>query len=370
LRKSKKGRSDETPGKGFVVVDIDNAVVSAVSKRRLEGFRGNFISKAPAADLRIAVGDVLQVAIVEVGSGIFGQSDSTATLGAQSVSAQTTALQPVTVARDGYISVPFAGRIHVVGKTPDEVRAEVERLLADKGSGLKAEVAVVSNGANSATISGEVNHAGVLPLSLAGTKLLDLIAAAGGARFPAYETNVHLTRGHRSAIASLENIIESPSDNIYIQPKDSVYLTRDPRSFTVFGATDKVGMYPFNAPQVSLAEAVAQSGGFVDKYADPGGAFLFRFEPPQFVASIRPDLAGKLESRVPVVYRLNLREGDGYFFAQRFPMRDKDVVLIANAEGAQLLKFFVLLRGVSGIASDLKSTGGSSSTSASGSGAF
>src|ERR1700730_11249334 len=58
-------------------------------------------------------------------------------------------------------------------------------------------------------------------------------------------------------------------------------------------------------------------------------------------------------ARVPVVYRLNLRVGNGYFLAQSFPMRDKDVILLANADGAQLLKFFVLLRGPTGAFHDL-----------------
>src|SRR6202035_4335168 len=55
----------------------------------------------------------------------------------------------------------------------------------------------------------------------------------------------------------------------------------------------------------------------------------------------------------PVVYRLNLRVGNGYFLAQSFPMRDKDVILLANADGAQLLKFFVLLRGATGAFHDV-----------------
>jgi polysaccharide export outer membrane protein len=343
----------DDPSQGFVVVDIDAAVASAVSQVRQDGFGGNFKSNAPAANLRIAVGDVMQITIIEAGSGLFGQSDSSATLGSQSVGAQSTSLQPVTVARDGYINVPFAGRIRVAGQTPDYVRVEIERLLADKAVGLQAEVTVVSDGANSATVAGEVNHAAVFPLSLNGNKLLDLIAAAGGARYPAYEINVHLTRSRRSATASLQNIVDNPSENIYIQPRDSIYLSRDPRTFTVFGATTKVGRYHFDTERLNLAEAVAEAGGFVDAAADPSGAFLFRFESPQFVASLRPDLAGKLEARVPVVYRLNLRVGNGYFLAQSFPMRDKDVILLANADGAQLLKFFVLLRGATGAFHDV-----------------
>ena len=43
-------------------------------------------------------------------------------------------------------------------------------------------------------------------------------------------------------------------------------------------------------------------------------------------------------------------------------MRDKDVILVANSDGAQLLKFFTLVRGVTGIISDIKSISSSSTT--------
>jgi polysaccharide export outer membrane protein len=347
--------SASDPSQGFVIVDIDDAVAAAAAKVRQDGFGGNFKSSAHAADLRIAVGDVLQIAIIEAGSGLFGQSDSTATLGSQNTSTQSTSLQPVTVALDGYINVPFAGRVRVISQTPEQVRVEIERLLADKAAAPQVEVTVASNFANSATVSGEVNHAGVFPLSLSGSRLLDLIAAAGGARYPAYEVDVHLARGGRAATASLQNIVDNPTENVYVQPRDSIYLSHDPRSFTVLGATTKVGRYPFGAEHLNLAEAVAESGGFVDASADPSGAFLFRFESAPFVESIRPELAGKLPPRVRVVYRLNLRVGNGFFLAQRFPMRDKDVILLASADGSQLLKFLQLVRGVSSIVNDLRS---------------
>src|ERR1700730_16985845 len=70
----------DDPSQGFVVVDIDAAVASAVSQVRQDGFGGNFKSNAPAANLRIAVGDVMQITIIEAGSGLFRQSDSSARL--------------------------------------------------------------------------------------------------------------------------------------------------------------------------------------------------------------------------------------------------------------------------------------------------
>jgi polysaccharide export outer membrane protein len=348
---------------GFVIINIDETVVEAVSQNRRQEYAGNFISHAPAADLRIAVGNVLQISVIEVGSGIFGQSNNAATLGSETSTAQTTTLQPITVDQEGFINIPFAGRIHADGRTPRQLGVEIERLLAAKALQPQVQVSVTSSGANSATIGGEVNHPAVIPLALYGTRLLDLIAQAGGSRYPSYETNIHLTRRGRTTIASLQNIVDNPNENIYMQPKDTLYLTRDPRTFTVFGATSKVGHFPFDAVKLSLAEGIAKGGGFVEATSDPAGAFLFRYEPAAFVASLLPELEGKLEPRVPVLYRVNLREGNGYFFAQHFPMRDKDILLIADADGAQLLKALILLRGVTGVVGDLTKGQTSSNTS-------
>ena len=226
--------SKSDPSQGFVVVDIDAAVASAVSQVRQDGFGGNFKSNAPAANLRIAVGDVMQITIIEAGSGLFGPGDSSATLGSQSVGAQSTSLQPVTVARDGYINVPFAGRIRVAGQTPDYVRVEIERLLADKAVGLQAEVTIVSDGANSATVAGEVNHAAVFPLSLNGNKLLDLIAAAGGARYPAYEI--------RAGPEKAESGGDSQAARVMIHPSGWEEASLDGKTlFAGFAGTHSVG---------------------------------------------------------------------------------------------------------------------------------
>lgn len=352
------------PGYPFVLVNLNDTVVSALSQVRQDGFIGKFQSKAPPANLRIAVGDTLQIGIIEAGGGLFGgqQPPSAAggvpTLGSQGVNAQATLLLPVTVERDGDIRVPFAGSVHAAGLTPDQLGAEIERLLAKKALNPQVEVYVTLNPtftANSATVAGEVYHAAMFPLLPSGNKLLDLIAEAGSARYPAYELNVHLTRGNRTFTASLQNIVDDPRENIYIYPRDTIYLSRDPRTFTVLGATSHVGRYPFDTKRVTLAEAVAEGGGFTDTVADPAGVFLFRFEPPDFVASIRPDLAGMLNGPVPVIYKVDLRGGDGYFLAQSFELRDKDVILLANAAGTQWLKFLAIARGLTGIYSDFHS---------------
>lgn len=356
------------PGDGFVIVNVDDEVVNALARRGPQGFPGNFMNRAGSANLQIAVGDILQIAVLEAGGGLFGQASAApaagaSTLGSQGVSAQGATLQPVAVGRDGFVNVPFAGRVRAAGSTPDQLRVAIESALAGKSVSPQVEVAVTSTGANSVDVGGEVNRASVVPLALSGNRLLNVIAAAGGAKYPAYETTVHVTRGGRTVTATLQNIVDNASQNIFARPSDSIYLSHDPRSFSVFGAAGKVARYPFDTERVNLAEALAEGGGFVDMTADPGAVYLFRYETRKFAASVKPDLANGSDEPVRVVYRVNLRETDGYFLAKKFQMQDKDIILVANAEGTQLIKLFALLRGVTGVVNDVRSSGSSTSTS-------
>ena len=352
---------------GYMIVNIDDHVVDILAHAPNETFTGSFQNRRPSSDLRIGAGDVLQISIWEAGgSGLFGPSGvsagGTGAAGGGTAAAQAplgshgAALQPVVVSREGFVSIPFAGRIQAAGSTPDQVRARVENALRDKAIQPQVMVALASNGANVATVGGEVGRSGVVPLSLRGDRLLDVVAAAGGARFPAHETYVRLTRHGHGVTVLLQRIVDASSENIYVQPGDQIYVSRDPQTFTAFGATGKVGQYAFDTDSLSLAEGVAKAGGLLDNQADPSGVFLFRHEYARVADQLEPHSATAARGKVPVIYRLNLREANGYFRAQNFHMRDKDIILVAEADATQMLKFFTLVSGVTGIVGNLRST--------------
>jgi len=46
---------------------------------------------------------------------------------------------------------------------------------------------------------------------------------------------------------------------------------------------------------------------------------------------------------VPVIYRLNLKDPNQYFFAQAIAMQDRDVIYVADASTVSLQKFLGLL---------------------------
>lgn len=276
---------------GIFIFDLDKNVIGALAATHRDNFGGRFTSKAPAADLRIAVGDTLQIAVIEQNPSLFNHSTDTPSSGATAAGIGAANLLPITVGRNGLINVPFAGDIKAAGQSVDELRETIERRLSDKAVNPQVQVVLVAGtsvGANSATVGGEVAHSGVFQLRASGSRLLDLIAQAGAERFPAYETTIHFNRGKREASVSLQQIVDNASDNIYVYPGDSIYVSHDPKTFSVLGASTKVGRYPFGSETVNLAEAVAEAGGFVDAVSDPSGVFLFRYEPPELVTALRP----------------------------------------------------------------------------------
>jgi polysaccharide biosynthesis/export protein len=182
---------------------------------------------------------------------------------------------------------------------------------------------------------------------------LDLVAEGGGARFPPYETTIYLTRRGRREEASLQSVLENPKENLFIYPHDEIYLARTQRTFSVLGASSKTGRYNFETAHVDLAEAVAIGGGFVDASADPAGVYVFRNEPSRLVGTLKPEVRPQ-DSTAPVLYRVNLRGGDGYFLSKEFEIFDGDVVLLANSDGAQFQKMLNVLQTITSIGIGVK----------------
>jgi len=330
----------------FDIVDVDNNVVSALLARPAESFQSRFRQYGTPPDSKIGIGDAITVTIWEAtGGGLFGGGITTGV----SPGSRSVTIPDQVVARDGAISVPFADRIHVAGQSSLEVQRTIEQRLAEKAIEPQVLVNITRSITNTATVSGEVVAGARVPLSINGDRLLDLIALAGGAKSPVYETFVRLSRNGVTATIPMEQLVSEPAENIYAWPGDVLTLVRIPQTFSVFGATGQNMQVTFGAEKITLAEALAKAGGLQDLRADPAGVFLFRFEPPAVVGALKASaLATGPGGSSPVVYRLDLSDANSYFFAQRFPVEDKDVIYVANARLNELQKFFTLLNTITG----------------------
>jgi polysaccharide export outer membrane protein len=204
-------------------------------------------------------------------------------------------------------------------------------------------VRVIRNATQNVTVVGEVAQSVRMPLTAKGERLLDAIAAAGGVRQPVGKMTLQVSRGGKVVAMPLERVIQDPKQNVYLQPGDVVTALFQPLSFTALGATGKNEEIPFEATGITLAQALGRMAGLRDAQADAGGVFIFRFEEPSVVNPEGRPLPQTPEGKVPVVYRVDLKEPRAFLVAQNFPMKDKDVVYVANAPAAELQKFLNIL---------------------------
>jgi polysaccharide export outer membrane protein len=128
----------------------------------------------------------------------------------------------------------------------------------------------------------------------------------------------------------------------------------NPSSFTAFGAANKAGRYTFDLPKLYLTDALSEAGGLVDMQADTAGVYLFRSLPRDQAASLFPGLAMPANPLVPVIFRVDLSQANGFVLAKETEMRNKDLILATNSKGTQLLKMFGILRGLSAPVGDIR----------------
>ncbi|MGC1466254.1 MAG: polysaccharide biosynthesis/export family protein [Pseudolabrys sp.] len=343
---------------------MDGRVASILHRYSGATFDGRFTSARYVASNVLKPGDTISITVYESGgSSLFGSPGSTPSVAPGGVVTPTgtgagvTTVPPQTIEADGTVSMPYVGRIVVTGRTPGQVGHMIEEKLRGKVIQPQVVVSPIGMVSNTATVGGEVNQPRPIPLTLRGERLLDVIAAAGGAKYPSYETYVRVVRGHNSGNVLLQTVVNNPSENIIIRPNDEVFVTHNARTFAVLGATQKVSQYTFDTEKVTLAEAIARAGGPVDTIGDPSAIYLFRFEPWALAKDVLPEAQvtadGAHPDFVPILYRINLSGAEGYFVAQSVQMRDKDVVLITNAEATQLQKLMAVVRGFTGVAYDL-----------------
>ena len=215
----------------------------------------------------------------------------------------------------------------------------------------QAVVALVTQNSSLITVIGEINSSttasptGRVVPQPSGERLLDVITRAGGLRDQGQDTWVVLERQGRRASVPFGSLIYEPGNNIWAWPNDTIYLYKEPQTFLAFGATGLQGQFPFSAGAASsawrmtLAEAVAASGGLLDLVADPGSVFLYRREPRDLAEKLGVDCSKMDGPTVPIVYGVSFADPAGYFLATRVQMRNKDIIFAANAQQVEITKF-------------------------------
>lgn len=341
-------KSQETSTQGIVLLDVTASLTQGMSNaRRTDSSFAQLWGQARQPGFWLGAGDVLEVSIWEAPpASLFGASSLDLRSG--SATAKVTVLPSQMVAADGTIEVPFAGVIKVAGESVAGVQNAIVQRLKGKAHQPQVVVRVLQNATSNVTVVGEVSNSVRMPLTAKGERLLDALAAAGGVRQPVGKMSLQITRGEQVRSLPLERVIASPEENVFLQPGDVVTAFHQPFNLTVLGATGANRELDFEAQGISLAQALGRAGGLQDQRADARGIFIFRFEDPALLPDVKPDAPRTAQGKVPVVFRLDLKDPASFFAAQDFPMRHKDVVYVSNAPAAELQKFLNIVGSVSG----------------------
>lgn len=252
------GRVNTVP---YDVVEVDARSARLVSDYVSTALNRQFgMGGGGVGSVVIGVGDQLKVTIFEAGSdGLFSTTDS-----------KQTNIDLV-VQPDGRATIPYVGSVQFSGKTLDQARQTILDALVKKAVEPDVIVTSTATASRNVTVSGAVGRPSLVPLNLVSETINEVIAKAGGPTGEPYETYITLVRGKKTGTALLKSVIENPSENIRVRPGDQIFVTRDPRTFTILGSTQLNKRVSFGANDLNLLEAVALAGGANDETIDAKG---------------------------------------------------------------------------------------------------
>jgi polysaccharide biosynthesis/export protein len=333
-------------GDAFIVT-VNNRVTRATAVVPSFGFGSEFRNAGIVGSDTIAAGDVL-------GLTIFENVRDDPLLG--NTGQRVSALTDVQVDGQGYIFVPYAGRIRAAGQTPEGLRQAITRKLDTQTPDPQVTVTRLAGDGSTVTISGSVGVQGVYPIERATRTLSSMLAKAGGVGVDQEIAIVRVTRGHQTGKVWLMDLYENPALDIALRPGDKIVIESDTRAFVALGATGAQNRVPFNTQNLSAIEAIATVGGLNTGLADPTGIFVFRNEPAEIANVVlgRTDLIGDQR----MVYVLDLTQPTGMFEARDFLIRDGDTVYVTEAPFVQWQKTLSAISGTTGAATDVTSAAG------------
>jgi polysaccharide export outer membrane protein len=342
---SSAARGVTTAALHYALVPVTREVVNVLA-RDTPRLSAAFSDRSPPKGFRFGIGDIVSVTIFESAAGGLFTSDA----GVRAGNYITVPNQAVD--ERGNIAVPYAGEVSVKGRTPSEVQRDIVNRLKDRALEPQVLVALADQRTSLYSVLGDVHNAGRFPASTSGERILDAIARAGGPGNQGYDVWVSLERARHRASIPFGALMYEPANNIFVQPNDVIYVFDQPQTFVAFGAAGAQGQFKFDGWRLSLAEALAKQGGLNDNQADPASVFLYRGETREVARQLGVDVNKFEGGIIPVIYQLNLRDPAGYFLAQEFPMRNKDVIFSSNAGAVETTKFLTFLRTIMATVND------------------
>ena len=331
------------------VVNVNSRVTSATAVTPAFGFSSSFRNAGPLGSDVISPGDVLGITVFEnvKDDPLLGNTGQ-----------RVSALTEIQVDGQGFIFVPYAGKIKAAEQSPDGLREIITKKLDTQTPDPQVQIQRLAGDGSTVTVAGFAGAQGVFPIERPTRTLNAMLAKAGGVAIEPETAIIRVTRGNQTGKVWAMDLYSNPDLDIALRPGDIITVERDARAFTALGATGSQSRVPFETETLSAIEAIAIVGGLNTSTADPTGVFVFRNEPAEIANAVlgRKDLQGDQR----MIYVLDLTQPTGMFEARDFLVRDGDTVYVTEAPFVQWQKTLTAITGTSGAADTLatSATGG------------
>lgn len=229
------------------------------------------------------------------------------------------------VHNDGSIFYPYVGRVKVEGLKVTEIRDILADKLAKYIESPQVDVTVAGFRSQRVYVTGEVQKPGVLPVTNVPMTLIEAVSASGGLTPEADWTTVTLTRNGQERAFNLRELYQqgNTDQNILLQPNDVLHVARnDQNKVFVLGEVRQPKSYMMGRSGMTLAEALADAGGWFESTANAEGVFVIRAADPA-------------TGRVADVYQLNAKNATALVLAEQFKLQQRDIVYVTAAPVAR-----------------------------------
>lgn len=310
--------SVQREGDAFIV-SVDPRVNQITSVTPALGFSESFRNAGLVGSDTINAGDTLGITIYEnVDDPLLGGEGRA-----------PANLEQVQVDGDGFIFIPYAGRVKASGNSPEALRRVITTRLDAQTPDPQVQVRRLAGDGSTVSLAGAVGGQGVYPIQRPTRTLSAMLASAGGVSVEPNIAQITVIRGAHRGKVWFEDLYEFSELDIALRGGDKILVEADQRTYTTMGATGGQTRVPFATQNLSAIEAIATAGGLQSNTADPTGVFVFRNESEEIARQVmnREDLIGAQR----LIYVLDLTQPNGMFDARDFLIRDGDTVYVTEA---------------------------------------
>ncbi|MCF6439058.1 polysaccharide biosynthesis/export family protein [Pseudoalteromonas luteoviolacea] len=304
---------------------ISPALIADKKKRNLKSQAQFSTSTSQLSDYeyRLGIGDVISI-------GVWDHPELTIPAAVQ----RTAEFDGFRVQADGTITYAYAPKVEAAGKTVSELHSEIVKRLSRVIEDPQVDIKIVAYKSQKAYVTGEVNKPGIYAITEIPLTLIDAINLAGGLTDRADWKTVAFTSDEKTEVIYLDEFYSAGdiSQNRVLKSGDIVHVSRnDRRNVYVMGDVMRAGKVGINRYGLSLAEALADSGGINERSADPNGIFVLR----------KRNL--EKDGIIADVYQLHAKNMTSMILAEQFKLEPQDIIYVTSAPISRWNKVLSLL---------------------------